>query len=147
VIWSSVAMSVSAAATVKCPTTKTGYLCIDGRPESYYECRSPYYVGWRACPTGTSCTDTSSLHDQVPCAEWKQASDSDDSDGTTGDWRKSGSSSSSSRVRLVVTARTWWVWVACAGVAFVVAVVAWLGSVTWPGTHERLALFTHRIIC
>lgn len=41
----------------------------------------------------------------------------------------------------------WWVWGVLAALVLVVLVVGWLGSVTWPGTRERLVVIVTRCRC
>lgn len=146
---------VSSAGPI-CPGERTGYLCDASTKKQYYECNSPWFVGWRDCPSGTVCTDTSRLHSEIPCYVYEddtpdtgRASDyrggehaGDDVDGAASavrNWE--------AQVGAVDSWRTWWLWVALGGYAFVAVIVGWIGCVTWPSTHKRLALATNRCIC
>ena len=140
-----------------CPGDTTGYLCDAGNKKQYYECNSPWFVGWRDCPTGTVCTDTSKLHNKIPCYVYDQ-----EDPGTTGpasDYRGGEAAESPStaappaeqnweaQVGVLKSWGTWWLWVALAAYVLVALIVGWIGCVTWPNTHKRLALATHRCIC
>jgi len=124
-----------------CPPDEDGYLCVVGTLNRYYECNSPWYVGWRDCPSGTICSDTSTIHSDVPCVPWSSTSSSDSDDDDDND--DGSESTTGSNATLVVTWSTWWLWVVIGVFCLVLLLVAWVGCVTWPGTHERLALLSN----
>ena len=137
-----------------CPGESTGYLCDASTKKQYYECNSPWFVGWRDCPSGTVCTDTSRLHSEIPCYVYDDAPDALPASDYRGGEHADTESDAPSTVRnweaqvgAVGSWRTWWLWVALGGYGFVAVVVGWIGCVTWPSTHKRLALATNRCIC
>lgn len=137
-----------------CPGESTGYLCDASTKKQYYECNSPWFVGWRDCPSGTVCTDTSRLHSEIPCYVYDDAPDAPPASDYRGGEHADTESDAPSTVRnweaqvgAVGSWRTWWLWVALGGYGFVAVVVGWIGCVTWPSTHKRLALATNRCIC
>ena len=49
-----------------CTGIPSGFVCVAGNPEKYYQCSSDFQ-GWRDCPTGTSCTQIGE-HPSNPCS-------------------------------------------------------------------------------
>lgn len=157
-LWAVAAALVAAAAAdgPVCPGSSTGYLCDSSNRKQYYECNSPWYVGWRDCPAGTTCMDTSKLHSEIPCvAAGDTGGDGDEqSDYRGGEHAGSPSTVAppaeqnwEAQVGVIKSWSTWWLWVCVAVYVLVALIVGWIGCVTWPNTHKRLALATHRCIC
>jgi len=138
-----------------CPGDTSGYLCDDSNKWQYFECNDPWYVGWRDCPSGTFCTDSSKLHSEIPCTvsahHNDDASDSyivdDNDDPDVPDNHVFSELNWEAQYGVVKSWNTWWLWVSLAGYCVIVAIVGWIGCVTWPNTHSRLASATHRCIC
>lgn len=38
-----------------CEGVPSGYLCVKGVTDKYYECNGPFYEGWRDCGAGSQC--------------------------------------------------------------------------------------------
>lgn len=137
-----------AAASPVCPAETTGYLCDVSMPAKYYECNSPWYVGWRDCPSGTTCLDSSRLHSAIPCSlsnEEEKPKPETDLDFTNTNNTTGGNTNNEADYEL--DWGTWWIWTVFGVFVLFSFIVAWIGAVTWPDAHESIAVLSKGYCC
>ena len=135
-----------------CPTDTAGYLCEESDLKKYYECNSPWYVGWRDCPTGTLCVGMDQVHATIPCKNTEQVGEAPE-EGTGLDFTdpSEGANETSSETKeskdVYIHWNKWPVWTVIGVYIFFSLLFGWIGCVTWPDAHESISVLFNGYLC
>ena len=117
-----------------CVGVPSGFLCIEGVTDKFYECNGPFYQGWRDCGAGARCVRVGHFATN-PCSAASGSTGSQKSTPPPAPPVSTGSAAAVAEPAGV----SWVVWL-CVGVASTVVVGAAVGGIVWAARKRR----THR---
>lgn len=117
------------AETDYCVGVPSGFLCVEGVTDKFYECNGPFYQGWRDCGAGARCVRVGHFATN-PCSAPSGSADGRNATPTPGAPAPAGSAAAEP------AGVSWVVWL-CVGVASTVVAGAAVGGIVWAARRRR----------